>query len=129
MSDFDPAKHSLPVSDWLEIDRYAVALASRMQQAVLADYERFEFHPIVSKLQTFCSEDLGAFYLDVLKDRLYTCKPGSRERRSAQNALQHINQSLLRLMAPILSFTAEEAWGLAGTSDSVVRYFGSCPFG
>jgi isoleucyl-tRNA synthetase len=119
ISDFDPSKHALPVSEWLEIDRYAVALSARMQAAVLRDYERFEFHPIVSRLQTFCSEDLGAFYLDVLKDRLYTTKADSRARRSAQNALHHITQSLLRLMAPILSFTAEEAWQISGNCESV----------
>jgi isoleucyl-tRNA synthetase len=119
VSDFDPSKHSLPVSEWLDIDRYAVALAARMQESVLRDYGRFEFHPIVSRLQTFCSEDLGAFYLDVLKDRLYTTKADSPARRSAQNALHHITQSLLRLMAPILSFTAEEAWEIAGRSESV----------
>src|SRR5690606_40337338 len=68
------------------------------------------FHPIVSRLQTFCSEDLGAFYLDILKDRLYTTQPNSHARRSAQTALYHITHALLKLMAPILSFTAEEAW-------------------
>jgi isoleucyl-tRNA synthetase len=67
---------------------------------------------VVAKLQTFCSEDLGAFYLDILKDRLYTTAPGSRARRSAQTALWHITASLLRLMAPFLSFTAEEAYAV-----------------
>jgi isoleucyl-tRNA synthetase len=109
-SDFDPQRHAMPVADWLEIDRYALALTARLQADILADYDKYEFHPAVSKLQTFCSEDLGGFYLDVLKDRLYTDGAGSRARRSAQNALYHITQSLLRLMAPILSFTAEEAW-------------------
>ena len=69
-------------------------------------------------MQIFCSEDLGGFYLDILKDRLYTSAPDSVARRSAQTALWHITQSLLRVMAPILSFTAEEAWPiLAGVSD------------
>ncbi|MCX7273221.1 MAG: class I tRNA ligase family protein, partial [Burkholderiales bacterium] len=76
------------------------------------DLAKFEFHPVVSKLQTFCSEDLGAFYLDILKDRLYTTAANSRARRSAQTALHHITHGLVRLMAPILSFTAEEAWPL-----------------
>ncbi|RYF53336.1 MAG: isoleucine--tRNA ligase, partial [Comamonadaceae bacterium] len=67
----------------------------------------------------YCSEDLGAFYLDVLKDRLYTTAPGSRARRSAQTALWHITQAMLRWMAPFLSFTAEEAWKLVGDSDSI----------
>jgi isoleucyl-tRNA synthetase len=110
LSDFDPARHALPVSDWVEIDRYALALAAKFQDEVAAHYDRYEFHLVTQKLQAFCSEDLGAFYLDVLKDRLYTCRADSAPRRSAQNALWHITTSLLRLMAPILSFTAEEAW-------------------
>ena len=83
-----------------------------MQASCLADYERYEFHRVVQALQTFCSEDLGGFYLDVLKDRLYTTAPDSRARRSAQSALWHILQAFTRLMAPILAFTAEEIWEL-----------------
>ena len=119
-ADFDPVRHALPVSEWIEIDRCALALTARLQQAVCAEYERYEFHLIAARLQTFCSEDLGAFYLDILKDRLYTCGTDSRARRSAQNAIHHITQSLVRLMAPILSFTAEEVWSFVGQgSDSV----------
>jgi isoleucyl-tRNA synthetase len=110
LSDFDLEKNARPSSEWLEIDRYAVALTATLQRDVLAHYEKYEFHPVVAKLQTFCSEDLGGFYLDVLKDRLYTCAPDSAARRSAQSALYHITQGLLRIMAPFLSFTAEEAW-------------------
>ncbi len=113
-SDFDAQHHVLPISEWLEIDRYAVAHAAAFQRALEGHYERYEFHYVVQKLQTYCSEDLGAFYLDILKDRLYTSGTDSRARRSAQNALHHITQSLLRLMAPILSFTAEEAWRVIG---------------
>jgi isoleucyl-tRNA synthetase len=108
--DFDPKRNAMPVADWVEIDRYAVALVAELQRSILEDYDRYEFHPAVGKLQTFCSEDLGAFYLDILKDRLYTCGTDSRARRSAQSALWHITNILLRLIAPILSFTAEEAW-------------------
>ncbi len=111
-ADFDPKTHALPVSEWLEIDRYALALTATLQQDTLAAYEKYEFHPVVARIQTFCSEDLGGFYLDVLKDRLYTSAVNSPARRSAQNALYHITQALLRLMAPWLSFTAEEAWQL-----------------
>ena len=93
-----------------EIDRYALALTARLQAAVAEDYKAYQFHLVTQKLQGFCSEDLGGFYLDILKDRLYTCGADSRARRSAQTALWHIAQSLVRLMAPILSFTAEEAW-------------------
>ncbi|MBC7804505.1 MAG: isoleucine--tRNA ligase [Candidatus Parcubacteria bacterium] len=119
-SDFDAAKHTVPVSQMIEIDRYALELAARMQREVVADYERYQFHLVAQKLQAFCAEDLGAFYLDILKDRLYTCAADSRARRSAQTALWHLTQSLLRLMAPILSFTAEEAWRVfAGGEGSV----------
>jgi isoleucyl-tRNA synthetase len=110
LSDFDFARDAQPVGDWLEIDRYAVALAASLQSEVLAHYESYEFHPVVAKLQTFCSEDLGGFYLDVLKDRLYTMGAESPARRSAQTALYHIASGLLHLIAPFLSFTAEEAW-------------------
>ena len=85
------------------------------------DYERYEFHLIAQRLQTFCSEDLGGFYLDILKDRLYTAGADSAARRSAQNALYHITHALVRLMAPILSFTAEEVWEvLSGKEDDSV---------
>jgi isoleucyl-tRNA synthetase len=86
---------------------------------VLAHYEVYEFHPVVAKLQVYCSEDLGAFYLDILKDRLYTTAPKSLARRSAQTALWNITHAMLRWMAPFLSFTAEEAWKLFGTSESI----------
>ncbi|MBL0727463.1 isoleucine--tRNA ligase [Piscinibacter sp. HJYY11] len=109
-SDFDPKKDAVPLAEMLEIDRYALARASAFQQEVLAHYEVYEFHPVVAKLQVYCSEDLGAFYLDVLKDRLYTTAPKSHARRSAQTALWHITHAMLRWMAPFLSFTAEEAW-------------------
>ena len=77
----------------------------------MRDYAHYEFHLAAQKLHNFCSEFLGAFYLDILKDRLYTSAVGSPARRSAQSALHHVSHCLLRLLAPILSFTAEEAWG------------------
>jgi isoleucyl-tRNA synthetase len=120
-SDFDPAAHAVPIEHMLEIDRYAIALTAHFQAEALAHYERYEFHPVVAKLQTFCSEDLGSFYLDILKDRLYTTASGSRARRSAQTALWHIVNSLLRLMAPFLSFTAEEAFKVfVGNRDATI---------
>jgi isoleucyl-tRNA synthetase len=87
-----------------------LALTREMQEQVAADYARYQFHLVAQRLQSFCSEDLGAFYLDILKDRLYTSGAESKARRSAQQALHHITHSLVRLMAPILSFTAEELW-------------------
>jgi isoleucyl-tRNA synthetase len=112
VSDFDIAKHAVGTDQLLEVDRYAIALTEQMQNEVTQLYQGYEFHPAIARLQTFCSEDLGAFYLDILKDRLYTTKPDSVARRSAQTALWHVTNSLLRLMAPVLSFTAEEAWPL-----------------
>jgi isoleucyl-tRNA synthetase len=122
VSDFDPAKDAVPFAELLEVDRYAISRAARLQADIAGlwnkerqvfeggHFGRYEFHPVVSKLQIYCSEDLGAFYLDVLKDRLYTTAAGSHARRSAQTALWHITQAMLRWMAPFLSFTAEEAW-------------------
>ncbi len=110
VADFDIATQAVPLEQMFEIDRYALAMTAAMQADVEAWYERYEFHPAVARLQVFCSEDLGAFYLDVLKDRLYTTAADSLARRSAQTALWHITNGLLKLLAPILSFTAEEAW-------------------
>lgn len=110
LADFDASKDLLPVSEWLEIDRYALHLTSELQTQVLADYDRYEFHLAVQKLVGFCSDDLGSFYLDILKDRLYTAGETSPARRSAQSALHHITHTFMRLIAPILSFTADEIW-------------------
>ena len=114
-ADFDPATQMLPVAEWLEADRYALAMTRKLQEQCAADYDRYEFHRVVQALQNFCAEDLGAFYLDILKDRLYTAAAGSRPRRAAQSALWHILQTVTRLMAPVLSFTTEEIWGVIGT--------------
>jgi len=122
LADFDLPRHMLPVDDWLEIDRYAWVMMRDLQREMAPSelgvkapaspghYGNYEFHLVAQKLQTFCSEDLGGFYLDILKDRLYTTPADSRARRSAQNALYHITQSLARLLAPVLSFTAQEVW-------------------
>lgn len=119
VSDFDPARDAVPVAEMLEIDRYALSRAAQFQAEVLAHYEVYEFHPVVAKLQVYCSEDLGAFYLDILKDRLYTTAPKSLARRSAQTVLWNITHAMLRWMAPFLSFTAEEAWKVFGNSESI----------
>ena len=119
VSDFDPAKDAVSDADLLEIDRFALSRAAQLQADILAHFKVYEFHPVVSKLQIYCSEDLGAFYLDVLKDRLYTSAPHSLARRSAQTVLYRITHAMLRLMAPFLSFTAEEAWQSFGSSESI----------
>ena len=121
-SDFDAARDSVASSEMLEIDRWALARAAQLQAEIVGTrdpatgvfggghYGVYEFHPVVTKLQLYCSEDLGAFYLDILKDRLYTAAAKSLARRSAQTALWNITHAMLRWMAPFLSFTAEEAW-------------------
>ena len=121
-SDFDAGSDAVPIEQMLEIDRYALARAAQLQAEIVGTFDPksgvfsgghygvYEFHPVVTKLQLYCSEDLGAFYLDILKDRLYTMAPKSLARRSAQTALWHITHAMLRWMAPFLSFTAEEAW-------------------
>ncbi len=110
VDDFIPEQHAMPVEQWLEIDRYAIHLTQQLQNELVDAYAIYDFMFVSRKLQMFCSEVLGGFYLDILKDRLYTCAPDSAARRSAQNALYHLTHALLRLMAPVLSFTAEEAW-------------------
>ncbi|MCK9490438.1 MAG: isoleucine--tRNA ligase, partial [Xanthomonadales bacterium] len=123
-SDFDPATDAVPLDQMLEIDRYALARAAELQAEILKHFDVYEFHPVVSKLQVYCSEDLGAFYLDVLKDRLYTTAPKSLARRSAQTALHQITHAMLRWMAPFMSFTAEEAWPvLAGVQSQGSIFF------
>ena len=122
-SDFEAAQHAVPLAEMVEIDRYALAMTAEMQDQVATDYARYQFHLVAQRLQAFCSEDLGSFFVDVLKDRLYTCPAGSRARRSAQTALWHITHSLVRLMAPILSFTAEELWqSFTGKADDSVFF-------
>ena len=118
ISDFDAATDAVPLNELLEIDRYALSRAAQLQADILAHYKVYEFHPVVAKLQLYCSEDLGGFYLDILKDRLYTTAAKSKSRRSAQTALYHITHAMLRWMAPFLSFTAEEAWKDFGKSAS-----------
>ncbi len=119
-ADFDAERDAIPAAAMLEIDRFALVNARAMADAVAADYARYDFHLVVQRLQTYCSEDLGGFYLDVLKDRLYTAAAGSAGRRSAQTALALIRDALLKLMAPILSFTAEEAWSILRPDDPTI---------
>ena len=124
VADFDAASEMPAADEWLEIDRYALAMTRELAERCEADYARFEFHRVVQSLQTFCSEDLGGFYLDILKDRLYTTGASSLARRSAQGALWHIAHTLTRLLAPILCFTGEEVWRVLGgqEDDSVMLH-------
>ena len=107
----------VPVDEMLELDRWAMAFTQKFQDAVMAEYKEYRFHNVVTLLQTYASTDLGSFYLDVLKDRLYTTGATSHARRSAQTALWHITKNFLRLIAPILSFTAEEGWAVFVKND------------
>ena len=128
--DFDPAQHRVPFEQLPELDRWALMRLGDLVPRVRKGYDEFEFHTIFHALNNFCSVDLSAVYLDILKDRLYTTAADSLPRRAAQSALWHILQSFTRLMAPILSFTAEEIWSLLSRNedDSVmVHVFHALP--
>ena len=120
---FDPAQHLVAVKDSLLLDQWAVQQAVDTQQAVAAAYERYDFPEIVQRVQNFCTNEMGALYLDITKDRLYTMQPDSHGRRSAQSAMYRILETLVRWLAPILSFTAEEIWPLVpGKRDESVMF-------
>jgi isoleucyl-tRNA synthetase len=107
---FDPSEHLLSVKDLLPLDQWAVQQACDTQQAVLAAYAKYDFPDIVQRIQNFCTNEMGALYLDITKDRLYTMRADSHGRRSAQSAMYRILEALVRWLAPMLSFTAEEIW-------------------
>jgi len=107
---FDPAKHLVKVEDSLPLDQWAVQQAFDVQQAVVAAYERYDFPEVVARVQNFCTNEMGALYLDITKDRLYTMPTDSHGRRSAQSAMYRIAEALVRWLAPILAFTVEEIW-------------------
>ncbi|MEO5561065.1 MAG: class I tRNA ligase family protein, partial [Dokdonella sp.] len=109
---FDPLKHLLPVEQCLLLDQWAIQQAHDVQQAVIAAYARHDFPEIVARVQNFCTNELGSLYLDITKDRLYTMQADSVGRRSAQSAMYRIVEALVRWIAPVLSFTAEEIWPL-----------------
>jgi isoleucyl-tRNA synthetase len=110
LSGFDPARDAVPVADMLALDRWVVRQTAELQEEVARAYEDYAFHLIYQKVHNFCVVDLSGFYLDVIKDRQYTTQKDSRARRSAQTALHHVAEAMVRWFAPILSFTAEEIW-------------------
>ncbi len=110
MHGFDPKKHAVKPEEMLALDRWALARTRVLQAELTEAYRKYTFHLIYQKIHNFCIVDLGGFYLDVIKDRLYTMGADSRARRSAQTAMYHIAESMVRWLAPILSFTAEEIW-------------------
>ncbi|WP_045860616.1 isoleucine--tRNA ligase [Teredinibacter purpureus] len=110
LNDFEPEQHSVPFDSMVALDKWAVDRAAKLQQEILGCYNRYQFHLIYQKLHNFCVVDMGGFYLDIIKDRVYTMKADSAARRSAQTAQYHIVQAFVRWIAPILSFTADEVW-------------------
>jgi isoleucyl-tRNA synthetase len=110
IADFDPAEHSVPFENMLTLDRWLLSHAADLQRELVRAYDSFEFHQIYQKLHGFCAVELSSFYLDVIKDRQYTMKTNSLARRSAQTALYHVLEALVRWIAPVLSFTADEIW-------------------
>lgn len=110
MNGFEPAEHLVEFSDMLALDRWVVDAAARLQQEIISAYDNYQFHLVHQKLHNFCVVELGGFYLDIIKDRQYTTLANSLARRSAQSALYHIAKALVRWIAPVLSFTAEELW-------------------
>jgi isoleucyl-tRNA synthetase len=110
LADFDPEKHMVAPEEMKELDRYALDRLNRIIERVVKAYDNFDFHVVFHTLYNYCSVDLSSLYLDILKDRLYVEKTDGELRRSAQTALHHILSALVRLMAPILTFTSEEVW-------------------
>jgi isoleucyl-tRNA synthetase len=108
---FDPARDAVPPAELLALDRWALARTAALQTEIVEAYRRYAFHLIYQKVHNFSSVDLGSFYLDVLKDRMYTTPAAGSARRSAQTVMYHIAECMVRWLAPVLSFTAEEIWG------------------
>lgn len=123
MAGFDPATDQLDLGALVAVDRWALWRTQQMQDEVVDAYRNYQFHLIYQKVHNFCSVDMGGFYLDVVKDRLYTTQPKSAARRSAQTAMFWIAEAMIRWLAPILSFTAEELWSfMPGTREESVFF-------
>ena len=110
LNGFDPKRDLVKPEEMISLDRWAVACALDAQKEIKDAYDNYQFHTVVQRLMRFCSVEMGSFYLDIIKDRQYTTKADSLARRSCQSALWHIAEALVRWMAPILSFTADEIW-------------------
>ena len=121
LNGFDPQQHALPVEQLVQLDRWIIGRTAQLQQEIIKAYNSYQFHLIYQKLHNFCVVELGGFYLDVIKDRQYTIKADAQARRSAQTALHHIIEAMVRWIAPILSFTADEMWPfIPGARDTTV---------
>ncbi|MBK5143249.1 isoleucine--tRNA ligase [Budviciaceae bacterium BWR-B9] len=110
LNGFDPAKDMVKPEEMVVLDRWAVGRALAAQNEIAASYDNYDFHVVIQRLMQFCSVEMGSFYLDIIKDRQYTAKGDSLARRSCQTALYHIAEALVRWMAPVMSFTADEIW-------------------
>jgi len=110
LNDFDPAKHSVAADELLPLDRWIVDRAFNLQKEVIQAFEHYQFHIINQKVHHFCAMDLGGFYLDIIKDRQYTAKKDGLARRSGQTAMYHVIEAMVRWLAPITSYTADEIW-------------------
>ncbi|MCX8574348.1 MULTISPECIES: isoleucine--tRNA ligase [unclassified Gilliamella] len=110
LNGFDPAKDMIKPEDMVVLDRWAVSMAKEAQDQIIQAYESYDFHKVVQRIMQFCSIEMGSFYLDIIKDRQYTAKSDSVARHSCQTALYHIAQAMVRWIAPVLSFTADEIW-------------------
>ncbi|ALE02180.1 isoleucine--tRNA ligase [Candidatus Pseudothioglobus singularis] len=121
MQGFDPKHDLVDMNNMLVLDRWIVAKTHDLQQQVINEYDNYNFHFVMKAILNFCTNDLGGFYLDVIKDRQYTTQTDSLARRSAQSALFHISHAMVRWLSPILSFTSEEIWQfLPGASNESV---------
>ncbi|GEM80113.1 isoleucine--tRNA ligase [Vibrio superstes] len=121
LSGFNPATDLVPAEEMVALDRWAVGRAQAAQQEIVKAYEDYNTHAVTQRLMQFCSIEMGSFYLDVIKDRQYTAKQGSHAQRSCQTALYYIVEALVRWMAPIMSFTADEIWNeMPGERDKFV---------
>lgn len=118
--DFDPATDLVDASKLISLDKYIVKRAEAVQADIRQSYTNMDFHQVCQAVVGFCSQDLGGFYLDIIKDRQYTTKANGEARRSAQTAIYHIAHALLRWIAPILSFTAQEAWQILKGTDGYI---------
>ncbi len=121
-SDFDIKTDGVALDNLINLDRFILKQAQDTQRAILSAYEEMDFHQVVQAVSVFCSQALGGFYLDIIKDRTYTTKKDGQPRRSAQTALYHIAQALVRWIAPILPFTAQEAWLFIRPDDGENKY-------
>ncbi|MFN3710553.1 MAG: isoleucine--tRNA ligase [Alishewanella aestuarii] len=121
LNGFNPQTDALPFNELVELDLWVVNRAAKLQQEIIDAYDNYQFHQVSQKLMNFCTVELGSFYLDVIKDRQYTAHTESKARRSCQTALYHIAQAMVRWMAPVMSFTAQEIWeALPGQSTPYV---------